>query len=795
MVRASRDNYERDLILLVEPDPGNRARLEKIFRDDGWRVMSSDGSEPILANDSDEPAIILISADHDHLDEIDCIRRVRSHPGTAKATVVLLADRPSERLSIAALKEGADDVASEPFTKERLLARVRAHVCLTHLRREEENYGPRSFEQLRLSERRYRSLALATAAIILIADAEGRITEELSTWQKFTGQTEAEYRNYGWLDAIHPDNRAEIQRLFEETDNEKTGMVEAEFQLRRHDGEYRHMHLKTIPIRIQKGAVHEWLGALTDVTEAYQAEEALRASEAQMRLILESSTDFAIFTTDLEGKVTTWNAGAKSLLGYTDDEICGTRFHRIFLPEEIDAGAPEEEMKNALKHGRADDQRWHIRKDGSRFWADGFLMPLRTRHGEATGFLKIIRDCTEQKQTADKLRDLTAKLEHRVKERTEQLEENRARLRSLVVELNKTEQMERQRIAADLHDNPAQLLTAARLSLEPAIKAAGNTDLSNSLKNVEEIIVEATRATRRLMTDLSGPRVLEHDDLVVTIQWVAEKLHEDGLTVHLSHDPDRIPMHRDLLTLLFQTVRELLLNVLKHAGTSEAFVNIVQRENRVTIEVVDHGQGFEPAGKTDAPGPEGGFGLLNVQERLRWLGGQLTIDSAPGKGTRATISLPLEPETPSSEGRATGAAPTPEEKPPPSDKVTVVLVDDHRMVREGFRSLIEDLPDIEVVGEASDGVEGLEKSRELHPDVVVMDINMPRMNGLEATRHLLEEMPNTQVIGLSLHGRDDMADAIMQSGAVAYISKDEACETLCDVIRETAQKIRPAPEA
>lgn len=797
MEESFRNNENENPIFLIEPEPANRARLEQIFLETGWRVTSSDGSRPLPQKEDAEPSIFLIAAGHEDFDALDCIRDIRSNKVTEKTPVVVLADRDRIRsgLSSAALKEGADDIALAPFTRERLLPRVKSHVCLAHLRREDQEYVPRAFEELRLSERRYRSLISATAAIVWTATADGRVVEEIPTWEKCTGQSKEEYSGCGWLSAIHPEDRETIGNLWSKPAREQPEPVQTEFRLRHRDGDYRSIHFKAIPVWSKQSVLREWVGTLTEVTERKKAEEALRTSEERLRLILESSTDFAIFTTDLDGKVTTWNAGAEQLLGYSDDEIRGNNIHRIFIPEDLAAGAPEQEMSDALRTGRGADQRWHVRKDGSRFWADGLLMPLRNRDGDACGYLKIIRDFTEQKKSQDELRALTEELEKRVKERTRELEESRTRLRSLVFELNKAEQMERQRIAAELHDKPAQLLTAARLSLEAAAREAGETRVAPSLRKVESIIFEATRATRRLMTDLSGPRVLEHDDLVVTIQWVVDKMRENGLAVELSSNESRIPLDRDLLTLLFQAVRELLLNVLKHADVPEAFIHIHRSDERVEIEVIDHGRGFEPQNTVEAPGPSNGFGLLNLHERLRWLGGKLDIHAAPGRGTRVKILLPLKPDAviPPEEPAAASTAKRQKREGTEAEKIAVLLVDDHRMVREGFRSLIEERPGICVVGEAGDGMEALKNARDLQPDVVIMDINMPRMNGLEATRRLLEEMPHVTVIGLSLHGHDDMAEAIKKAGAAAYVSKEQACETLCDVIRDEYHKRHPEP--
>jgi PAS domain S-box-containing protein len=121
---------------------------------------------------------------------------------------------------------------------------------------------------------------------------------------------------------------------------------------------------------------------------------AVLSAEAEDRLqaILDSATDYAIFTTDERGSVTSWNEGAWRLLGWHEDEIIGQDGRVIFTPEDRAEGVPEQEMQTASTEGRAEDERWHLRKDGSRFWASGISMPLR---GGSSGFLKIMRDRTE----------------------------------------------------------------------------------------------------------------------------------------------------------------------------------------------------------------------------------------------------------------------------------------------------------------------------------------------------------------------------------------------------------------
>ena len=141
----------------------------------------------------------------------------------------------------------------------------------------------------------------------------------------------------------------------------------------------------------------------------------LADSEARYRLAVESATDYAIFTIDLAGRITGWNTGAQNLLGWDEDEVVGHPANVIFTPEDDRHAVPEEEMRLAVQDGRADDNRWHLRKDGARFWANGLMMPMRDDDGGLAGFLKILRDRTDARRASDHKELLINELNHRVK--------------------------------------------------------------------------------------------------------------------------------------------------------------------------------------------------------------------------------------------------------------------------------------------------------------------------------------------------------------------------------------------
>ncbi|HEX2552690.1 MAG TPA: HWE histidine kinase domain-containing protein [Microvirga sp.] len=159
----------------------------------------------------------------------------------------------------------------------------------------------------------------------------------------------------------------------------------------------------------------ELLASVRALLRMREANEALRASEDRYRLIVESATDYAIFTTDLDGRVTSWNAGAQNVLGFEEPEILGEDARVIWTAEDRAAGAPEAEMRGAREEGRAEDERWHVRKDGSQFFAHGLLMPLKGPDRALQGYLKILRDRTERRRTEERQELLIRELHHRVR--------------------------------------------------------------------------------------------------------------------------------------------------------------------------------------------------------------------------------------------------------------------------------------------------------------------------------------------------------------------------------------------
>jgi PAS domain S-box-containing protein len=171
--------------------------------------------------------------------------------------------------------------------------------------------------------------------------------------------------------------------------------------------------------------------------ERARAEAALRATSARLKLILESTTGYGILTLDLQGRITLWNPGAEQLLGWREEEVLGKPADFFFVPEERARGIPQLEMKRAAETGRAVDDRQHLRKDGSRFFASGLMMPLRNGGGRLLGYLKVLRDRTLEHQAKEAL-------ERGVAERTAELAATNRQLLAQIEELERGEATLRQ---------------------------------------------------------------------------------------------------------------------------------------------------------------------------------------------------------------------------------------------------------------------------------------------------------------------------------------------------------------
>jgi hypothetical protein len=261
----------------------------------------------------------------------------------------------------------------------------------------------RAEQEVAARELRYRSFVDALGQIVTVTGPNGE-PRPAPSWAAFTGQTVEETAARGLHASVHPDD---VASLLEQWKNALAAKQPAEFafRLRRADGAWRHMRARAVPVKNEEGIVVEWVAVNTDETQRILAEDALRTSEERMRLLIEGAQDYAIYMLDAKGTIITWNLGAERMMGYTAEEIIGQNVSRFYSATDIANAVPARELQLAIANGRLEDEGWRVRKDESRFWANGVLSALMDG-SKVRGFSKVVRDVTERRQTEELLRSV-----------------------------------------------------------------------------------------------------------------------------------------------------------------------------------------------------------------------------------------------------------------------------------------------------------------------------------------------------------------------------------------------------
>lgn len=415
---------------------------------------------------------------------------------------------------------------------------------------------------------------------------------------------------------------------------------------------------------------------------------------------------------------------------------------------------------------------------------------LERRIAERTAKLEEVnrrlgQELSERKQIEQQLRQHEATLELRVKERTSQLEQSHSRLSRLATALTLTEQRERKQLASELHDYLAQLLVVSKIKIAQLRRETIPRETARLLEETESALDQALEYSKTLVARLSPP-VLFTRGFVAAIHWLTDYFSKHGLLVQVQAQVDAVPLPEDHAILLFHSVRELLFNVLKHAGTNEATVEIgVIDQGRLRIIITDKGRGFDI---TAAGGDKTtGFGLFSIQERIEGLGGTFSVISSPGAGSTIELSVLLNKTTTVLDwtDQIPGTAHTAPRESARSKTCRVLIVDDHALIRRELVSLLTAVKGVTVIGQASTGPQGVELAETLRPDLVLMDVNMPGFDGIEATKRILAHDPAVKVIGVTINTDAEIHERMMAAGAVASLTKD----TLPSELEPTLRRI------
>jgi PAS domain S-box-containing protein len=579
-----------------------------------------------------------------------------------------------------------------------------------------------------------------------------------------------------WVTRVHEDDRPRLLALREEmwTSRSKDSW-ESTFRIVRPDGTVTWIQSRGRVDRDASGQVTRLTGLELDFSEHHQTEEALQARRDEehdraLRTLLETATQ-GIVSVDADGLIVTANRALEAMFGWAVGELSGRPIERL-LPSAF----RDPHVQHRIRYVAAPRARLMgggldlvgQRKDGSTFPIEVSLNHVAMAGGGRT--FAFVTDITERQRAASALQERTNELEYRTKQ-----------LSRMASDLTLAEQRAREQIAKTLHDGLQQLLVIAALNVEQQLKRDGDRGVAPSelLSEARHHLGEAIAAARSLNVELFPP-VLQRFGLPAALSWLAAWARDKyKCDVRVVADPRADSSRKDVRTLLFESVRELLFNAVKHAYADRITLeSTLDADDQLCITVSDQGIGFDPAALDyRSKAGEVGWGLFSIRERLTLLGGRFEIDSVPGKGTRVRLIAPRGDAPGFVDGPVVstpvplGAVLSGENGRLSADALRILIVDDHAAVRSAFRDILNQRPQLSVVGEASNGFEAIAQTHTLRPDVILMDISMPHMDGIEATTRIRAEFPDIQILGLSMQPRSAAADAIEQAGASGFFVK------------------------
>ncbi|MDF2458521.1 MAG: putative Multi-sensor hybrid histidine kinase, partial [Nitrospira sp.] len=609
-------------VLLADDNADMREYVSRLLRGRFEVQAVADGQAALESARANPPDLVLTDVMMPKLDGFGLLRALREHPATAAIPIIMLSARAGEESRVEGVQAGADDYLIKPFSARELLARVETHAKMARMRRDAQ-------VALRESEARFRNMADTAPAMLWVTEPDGSASFLSRGWYEFTGQTEEEglgRDGFGWLDAVHPEDRERAGGIFLDANVARRPFT-LEYRLRRHNGEYRWAIDAGRPRFGPNGEFLGYIGSVLDIIERKQAEEAL----AERQRLLKSVTDnasVALFIMDERQHCVFMNPAAETLTGFTSEQVRGRPLHE-FIHHTRPDGRPYPLEKCPIDQAFRSDNRMQgeeifIHPDG-RFYDVAFTAsPIPGPNGQHNGRIIEVQDITERKAVQERLRSFTQELEAQVEDRTRGLLQSQDRLRALATELNLAEQRERKRLAGELHDHLQQILVLGKLKLGQTrrfAEAAPPLAVAKLIKEADDTLSEALKYTRTLVAELSPP-TLRDQGLGPSLKWLGEYMKKYDLTVTVTvTDDHRLKLPEAQAVLLFQSVRELLINASKHAGTREAWLTLEERDGQVVITVKDMGAGFDLADAASTGGLSSTFGLFSIRERMKALGG------------------------------------------------------------------------------------------------------------------------------------------------------------------------------
>jgi len=595
------------------------------------------------------------------------------------------------------------------------------------------------------SDARFRLLVDAiTDYAIYMLDPAGNIASWNAGAERFNGYTAPEVmgRHFS-LFYTDEDRRRGLPATALET-SASTGKFEAEGWRVRKDGSRFWAHVVIDPIRDPSGDLIGFAKITRDLTERKAAERTLQHSQDELRLLVQSVIDYAIYRLDPTGRVASWNAGAQRIKGYLPDEIIGQHFSRFYTEEDRAAGEPQRALATAEREGRYEKEGFRIRKDGTRFWAHVVIDPIRDPDGRLRGFAKITRDITER-------RDAQQKLE---------------KAREALFQSQKMDAIGK--LTGGIAHDFNNLLTAVLGSLELVQRRIGDDPkVAPLVANAMQAAQRGASLTQRMLAfarrqDLK-PEAIDIPSLVSGMTDLLDRSLGSNITIVTRFPPTMGPVLADR-NQLEMALLNLAVNA-RDAMPVGGTITIEARERELApanafaleagpyavLSIIDHGQGMddktlqqamEPFFTTKGVGKGTGLGLSMVHGLAEQSGGRLVLRSEPGEGTTASLWLPVMRGAAQAD---TGPAPVAGASAAAVESLSILAVDDDALVLMNTAAMLDDRGhDVTTAYSGKQALDILRRGEKF--DLLITDQGMPGMTGAELIEIVRAEQPDLPIV-------------------------------------------------
>jgi PAS domain S-box-containing protein len=628
-------------------------------------------------------------------------------------------------------------------------------------------------DTLRVSEARYRALVNAASQAVWVHNPETdtRADDGLQWWHELTGQSSAESAGWGWLQALHPGDRARVRDLWMQSRQHGTP-YDAEYRVRTRDGTYRHFQVRGVAVRDPDNAIREWVGMFTDITARRETEEALLRSEERFRVFMDNSPAAASIV-DLDGRVLYVSQGFRRMFQLAGEPIGRTVFD--LFPADIAQAWLDGTSQAVLADSALEAIEPGVRADGSHGTFLTYRFPLHhSRQARLVG--SVAADITEFRRLED--------------------------------QLNQIQKMEAvgQLAGGVAHDFNNVLTVIQGFSELLLNNLPPGHELAQPVSEIKRAGERAAQLTGQLLAfsrkAVVRPIVLDLNAVLADAENMLRRLIGENIELTSVHDPTLSKVRADPVQ-----IDQLLLNLVSNArdampqggsialetrnvaiGGSQATAGRLPAPpgNYVCLSVTDTGCGmdsatmdriFEPFFTTKPAGKGTGMGLAAVYGIVQQCGGHIRVQSQPGIGTSFSIYLPPRHEAAAEQEPSADAAVM------PRGRETVLLVEDDDSVRALSREILTRLGYLVLV--ARHGLEALRVS-ESYPgpiDLLVTDVVMPHVGGVQVAEHLQQTRPGIKTLFMSGYPDDALGEHGVIDAGIVLLQKPFLPTTLANKVR------------